>query len=103
MGVVMPKHQSPADTAQLSPTSSAQSIPANLRDRLSPVVMEIYSAGDFHRVDMRTIARDAGMSFRTIYRYFGDKETLLFWFIKHWLEGLYPVALKPLDGNGDLK
>lgn len=65
--------------------------------------MEIYSAGDFHRVDMRTIARDAGMSFRTIYRYFGDKETLLFWFIQHWLEGLYPVALKPLDGDGDLK
>ncbi|MCY1239688.1 Fatty acid metabolism regulator protein [compost metagenome] len=65
--------------------------------------MEIYSAGDFHRVDMRTIAREAGMSFRTIYRYFGDKETLLFYFIQHWLGGLYPAALKPLDGDGDLR
>ena len=83
--------------------SSADGIPANLRDRLSPVVMEIYSAGDFHRADMRTIAREAGMSFRTIYRYFGDKEALLFWFIQHWLEGLYPSALEPLDGDGDLR
>ncbi len=92
------KSEAPEDQA-----SSAQSIPANLRDRLSPVVMEIYSAGDFHRADMRTIAREAGMSFRTIYRYFGDKEALLFWFIQHWLEGLYPAALQPLDGDGDLR
>lgn len=65
--------------------------------------MEIYAAGDFHRADMRTIAREAGMSFRTIYRYFGDKEALLFWFIQHWLEGLYPAALEPLEGDGDLR
>lgn len=88
-----------SDTA----TPSPQSIPAHLRDRLSPVVMDLYSAGDFHRVDMRAIAREAGMSFRTIYRYFGDKETLLFYFIQHWLGGLYPAALRPLDGEGDLR
>lgn len=82
---------------------TAPDVPAPLRERLSPVVMEIYAAGDFHRVDMRTIAREAGMSFRTIYRYFGDKESLLFYFIQHWLSGLYPAALKPLDGDGDLR
>lgn len=43
------------------------------------------------------------MSFRTIYRYFGDKESLLFYFIQYWLGGLYPAALKPLDGDGDLR
>ncbi|RYF61123.1 MAG: TetR/AcrR family transcriptional regulator [Comamonadaceae bacterium] len=74
-----------------------------MRDRLSPVVMNVYSSGDFHRVDMRTIAREAGMSFRTIYRYFVDKETLLFWFIDHWLKGLYPAALMPLDGNAEMR
>jgi len=83
--------------------SQVQSIPDGLRDRLSPVIKDIYSAGDFHRADMRAIAREAGMSFRTIYRYFGDKEALLFWFIEHWLQGLYPAALEPLDGPGDLK
>lgn len=65
--------------------------------------MDLYSAGDFHRVDMRSIAREAGMSFRTIYRYFGDKESLLFWFIQHWLSDLYPAALEPLEGDAGLK
>ena len=65
--------------------------------------MDLYSAGDFHRVDMRSIAREAGMSFRTIYRYFGDKESLLFWFIQHWLSGLYPAALEPLKGEAGLR
>lgn len=51
---------------------------------------------DFHRVDMRSIARDAGMSFATIYRYYHDKEALLFRFIDHWLEALYPASLAPL-------
>lgn len=100
----MPKSNAPAAAPEPLPTPfGTQSIPANLRDRLSPVVMETYAAGDFHRADMRTIAREAGMSFRTIYRYFGDKEALLFWFIQHWLGGLYPAALKPFDDAGDLK
>ncbi len=78
-------------------------IPPNVRDRLSPVVKELYAAGDFHRVDMRTVAREAGMSFRTIYRYFGDKETLLFWFIQHWLEELYTPVMKALDSDAGLR
>ena len=92
-----------APASRNAPSPVSQSIPGDVRDRLSPVVMEIYSAGDFHRADMRTIAREAGMSFRTIYRYFGDKETLLFWFIQYWLEGLYPAVFKPLEGDADLK
>ncbi len=93
----------PRTSTAAAPAAAQKSIPAHLRDRLSPVIMETYAAGDFHRADMRTIAREAGMSFRTIYTYFGDKEALLFWFIQHWLEGLYPHALEPLDGEGDLK
>jgi len=46
---------------------------------------------------MRSIARDAGMSFATIYRHFRDKEALLFWFISHWLRELYPAALQFLN------
>lgn len=92
-----------APVAQAVSLPNPNDIPAALRDRLSPVVMDLYSAGDFHRVDMRSIAREAGMSFRTIYQYFGDKESLLFWFIQHWLSGLYPAALEPLEGDAGLR
>lgn len=89
--------------AVVAPPSPPDEIPASVFDRLSPVVLQIFSAGDFHRVDMRTIAREAGMSFRTIYRYFGDKELLLFWFINHWLRELYPASLAPLNQDGPLQ
>lgn len=83
--------------------AAASEVPSDVVQRLSLVVLQIYSSGDFHRVDMRTIAREAGMSFRTIYRYFGDKESLLFWFINHWLGELYPAALAPLKQDAPLK
>lgn len=99
----MPTKKRAVAVAKAAALPNPNDIPADLRDRLSPVVMELYSAGDFHRVDMRSIAREAGMSFRTIYRYFGDKESLLFWFIAHWLTDLYPAALAELDGDASLK
>jgi AcrR family transcriptional regulator len=72
-------------------------VPADIVARLSPVVLRTFAVEDFHRVDMRSIAREAGMSFATIYRHFRDKEALLFWFIAHWLNELYPAALAALD------
>lgn len=72
-------------------------VPEDVVNRLSPVVLRTFSEEDFHRVDMRSIARDAGMSFATIYRHFHDKEALLFWFIAHWLRELYPAALATLE------
>lgn len=71
-------------------------VPQEIAERLSPVVLQVFSSVDFHRVDMRSIAREAGMSFATIYRYYHDKEALLFRFIDHWLETLYPAVLAPL-------
>lgn len=78
--------------------SDFRAIPLDVSERLSPVVLNIYSEGDFHRADMRSIAKEAGMSFNTIYRYFGDKESLLFWFINDWFRELYPHAVAPLVG-----
>lgn len=74
-------------------------IPESVVTRLGPVVLQVFSRGDFHRVDMRTIARQAGMSFTTIYRYFKDKETLLFWFIDHWLKALVQAAIDTIDAH----
>ncbi len=79
--------------------SEVLGIPESVVTRLGPVVLRVFSRGDFHRVDMRTIARQAGMSFTTIYRYFKDKETLLFWFIDHWLKALVEAAVDTIDVN----
>jgi AcrR family transcriptional regulator len=83
----------------MKPEPPPGQVPADLVARLGPVILRTFSQEDFHRVDMRTIAHDAGMSFATIYRHFGDKETLLFWFIAHWLRELYPAALAVLDSE----
>lgn len=63
---------------------SAGGLPAELRVRLGQDVLEAFSREDFHNVDMRGIAAHSGMSFSTIYKYFGDKEHLLFEFISGW-------------------
>lgn len=80
--------------------AEASTVPDDIVARLSPVVLEVFSSGDFHRVDMRTIARSASMSFKTIYRYFSDKEKLLFWFIAYWLRDLEGPVLAALEADG---
>jgi AcrR family transcriptional regulator len=81
-------------------TVNAKSIPVTVVARLEPIVKRVFSEGDFHRVDMRPIAREAGMSFGTIYRYFTDKEKMLFWFIARWLDELQKVSIAALDSEG---
>lgn len=66
-----------------------------LRARLRAAVLRAFSEADFHNVDMRSIAAECGMSFATIYKYFGDKEHLLFEFISEWLGEL---RLRLTDG-----
>lgn len=72
-------------------------IPDQVVARLNPVIIRVFAAGDFHRVDMRSIAKSAGMSFTTIYKHFQDKEKLLFWFIGHWIDELQSRVLASLD------
>jgi len=50
-------------------------------ERLEAPVMEIFSNSDFHKASMRDVAKRAGISFSTIYKYFGSKEKLLFTFV----------------------
>ena len=83
-------------------TVNAKSIPVTVVARLEPIVKRVFSEGDFHRVDMRPIAREAGMSFGTIYRYFTDKEKMLFWFIARWLDELQAIAIAALDSEGSV-
>ena len=98
----VPTRAAKPSTTPVPAADAPPPIPAAMLEKLSPVVMETYASGDFHRADMRTIARESSTSFRSIYRYFGDKQTLLFRFINYWFEGLYPHAFAPLDGDGPI-
>ncbi|MCP4298628.1 MAG: TetR/AcrR family transcriptional regulator [Proteobacteria bacterium] len=53
-------------------------LPEKLKQRLYPVVMELFSEQDFHQVNIRTIYKKTGISPSTIYKYFNSKEDLLF-------------------------
>jgi AcrR family transcriptional regulator len=78
-----------ADPARMHP---------ELRSRLRAAVQEAFSREDFHNVDMRGIAARSGMSFSTIYKYFGDKEHLLFEFISEWLAELRERIVDGMQG-----
>lgn len=80
-----------------------KSVPESIALRLDPVIQRQFSAHDFHRVDMRSIAAEAGMSLRTIYEYFDSKETLLFWFIDRWISPLRNESILILNNQQSFK
>lgn len=53
-------------------------IPDKIRQRLYPVVLDLFSNHDFHQVNIRDISRRSGLSTSTIYRYFPSKEAMVF-------------------------
>jgi AcrR family transcriptional regulator len=53
-------------------------IPAKLKERLYPAVLDLFSKKDFHQVQIREICKRSGLSPSTIYKYFTSKEALLF-------------------------
>ncbi len=53
-------------------------VPEKLKNRLYPVVLELFSENDFHRVNIREISTKTGVSSGTIYKYFSSKEDLIF-------------------------
>jgi len=71
--------------------------------RLEAPVMDIFSNSDFHKATMRDVAKRAGISFSTIYNYFGSKEKLLFTFVDISLGKLTNRIVDHLQGIEDLK
>ncbi|MDM8522362.1 TetR/AcrR family transcriptional regulator [Desulfococcaceae bacterium HSG8] len=74
-----------------------------IHDRLGTAVLEIFSNSDFHKANIRDIAKRAGVSFSTIYNYYGSKEGLLFAFVNIWLGELTDRITDHLQGIEDLK
>jgi AcrR family transcriptional regulator len=71
--------------------------------RLETAVMEIFSNSDFHKANIRDVAKKAGVSFSTIYKHYGSKERLLFAFVDIWLGKLTDRIVDHLQGIEDLK
>ncbi len=71
--------------------------------RLEYAVLDIFSHSDFHKANIRDVAKHAGVSFSTIYKHFGSKERLVFAFVDIWLGHLTERIVDHLQGIEDLK
>ncbi len=74
-----------------------------IHQRLEAAVMEIFSQSDFHKANIRDVAKKAGVSFSTIYSHYGSKENLVFSFVDIWLGELTERINDHLQGIEDLK
>ena len=73
------------------------------RERLEAAVLDIFSETDFHRAGIREVAKKAGVSFSSIYNYYGSKEKLLFSCVDSWLKELCERMIDHLKGIENLK
>lgn len=90
----------------MSRESSAEINPPvshDIHKRLEPAVIEVFSEVDFYQANMREIARKAGMSFGTIYKYYKNKNHLLFSFIRYWFSILQDRIRDHMQGIGDAR
>ena len=74
-----------------------------VQQRLGAAVLDTFSGSDFHKANIRDVAKRAGVSFSTIYQHFGSKERLLFAFVDVWLGELTERIVDHLQGIEDLK
>lgn len=78
-------------------------LPEKLRDRLYPVVLDLFSRKDFHHVNMREICRLSGLSPSTVYKYFTSKESLLFTVLDHKISEIGELMKLHLGGLENTK
>jgi AcrR family transcriptional regulator len=76
---------------------------ADVQQRLEQAVLDIFSNNDFHKANIRDVAKRAGVSFTTIYKHYGSKERLVFAFVDVWLGALTDRISDHLQGIQDLK
>lgn len=76
---------------------------ADVHQRLEQAVLDIFSHNDFHKANIRDVAKRAGVSFTTIYKHYGSKERLVFAFVDVWLGELTDRISDHLQGIQDLK
>jgi AcrR family transcriptional regulator len=72
-------------------------------ERLEKAVLDTFSHSDFHKANIRDVAKKAGVSFSTIYKHYGSKERLVFAYVDIWLGKLTERIVDHLQGIEDLK
>lgn len=73
------------------------------RRRIEGAVLQLFSQQEFHRVKLIDIATVAQVSLQTIYKYYGNKETLLFTSLDTWLGELAGRMIDHLQGIENYK
>lgn len=65
-----------------------KNMPVKTRSRIEAAVLELFSAQEFRKVKLVDVAVNAHVSLQTIYKYYGNKEMLLFCSLDTWLGNL---------------
>ena len=73
-------------------------VPTDIRQRIETAVLALFSEREFHRVQLAEVARHARVSLRTLYKYYGDKESLLYACLDHWMSELTERMIDHLQG-----
>jgi TetR/AcrR family transcriptional regulator, fatty acid metabolism regulator protein len=97
-GLSIPEASKPSTKAPLMPPLRPE-----VQLRLEKAVLDIFSNSDFHKANIRDVAKRAGVSFSTIYKYYGSKERLVFAFVDVWLGKLTERIIDHLKGIEDMK
>ncbi len=95
------RHLTSSSPEKAAPDPAA--LGAESHQRLEAAVLEVFSKVDFHEANIRTIAKMAGVSFSTIYKYYDSKEGLLFHFVDKRLSVLTERMVDHLKGIENLK
>jgi AcrR family transcriptional regulator len=93
----------PATADEEMGTFAPEDLNPETRERIEAAVLEVFSATDFHRASIRDVAKKAGVSFTSIYKYYGSKEGLLFACLDHHLYALTERLIDHLQGIAHLK
>ena len=88
---------------EINPQNGNKVFKPEIQQRLEEAALEIFSEADFHQANIRTVAKKAGVSFSTIYSYYGSKEGLVFAVVDIWLGKLTERIVDHLQGIEDLK
>jgi len=78
-------------------------MPEKLKERLYPVVLDLFTQQDFHQVQIREICKRSGLSPSTIYKYFTSKEALLFAILDEKISEIASLATIHLQGLENTK
>ncbi len=76
-------------------------LPAERLEVLEKAVRHVFATSDFHNANMRALAKEAQMGFNTVYKHFGDKEGLLFYFVRQWQEEIRDRISEHIQGLSD--